>query len=234
MDSPAASATASLGTLNWWARFRQRRKSRALASQGFDIKLLRFPVVVTAILAALLPFDLHSAVTLAATIAFPIFALLVCAYFFHILMRRLQCSLLEFGLLIVVFGNAAGLVLTSSGIMALGWNWMLTLGLVLTAWILYGAVRGMCQARLLGLSAGPLRVLLMLAGWFTTAAPSLLFLGFALTLPAYYHESFARMIGHNLVRCGIPLLAAGLAGIAVEIVIHWKVRRAARRILNEV
>ena len=219
---------------NWWARFRQRRKSRALAAQGFDLKLLRFPVILTALLAALLPFDFHSVVTIAATIAFPLFALLVCVYFGHILMARLQCSLLEFGLLIVIFGNAAGIVLTSSGVAALGWNWTLTLALVLTAWILYGAVRGMTQARLLGVSAGPLRVLLMLAGWFTTAAPPMLFLGFALTLPAYYDASFAHTIGRNLARWGIPLVAAGLLGIAIGIAIHWKVRRAARRILNEI
>ncbi len=228
----ATSALASTST--WWTRFWQRRASRARAAQGFDLKLLRFPVMITALLSALLPFDFHPAVNIAAIVAFPILGLLVCLYFGHILMRRLQCSLLEFGVLIVVFGNAAGLVLTSSGTIALSWNWLLTICLVLTAWIVYGAVRGMSQARLLGVGVGPGRIVMMLLGWLTTAAPAFLILGLFLLLPDYLDRSFARVIGGGLTRWGLPVVIAGLFGVGAGIVLHLKTKRAARKILREI
>jgi hypothetical protein len=217
----------------WWQRRKQRLRERKRAAAGFDLGFLRWLLCLSAILTPANLVDGVDCVRVAAGINNVVFGVLLCVYFGHILLRRLQCSLLEFSLLIVVLGNALGLLLTTPGVYYLGWTWITALLSVVTGWVLFGAVGGLTQARLLNATRPLSKVGFMLSGWLTTAAPALVIGGAALWLSRWGDAQISAFVSPNMSTWGIPLLLAGIVGAGLYFWLARKAGLAARAILNE-
>jgi hypothetical protein len=203
------------------ARYRKTSGELAL---GFDSGWLRW-------LGTLLVFPLAAniAVTVVwaqwvALVANVSFASVLCLYFAHLLFRRLQCSLLELCVVIAMLGNVEGLLLTTPIARTMGIGWALPLALVLAAWILYGAVLGLVQARMVGVVSPLPRILLLLGAWLTTLAPALILAG---TILAFGHSWQPRIIPRNLVPYGIAMLVVGALSLFLRIGMGWFARRVA-------
>ena len=154
------------------------------------------------------------------------FALLLCVYSGWLLLRRLQCSLLELCVVICVLGNVEGLLLTTPGILSYGWA-MWALAPLSAAWILGGAVKAAAQARILG-EVDPLpRVTLLLLNWLALASPAMLIAGLLL----HYGRLFSNvLVSRNMAARSPLLIALGAAGTLLFIALEYRVNRAARRV----
>lgn len=157
------------------------------------------------------------------------FAILLCLYFGAILLRRLQCSLLELCVVIGALGNVEGILLTTPGMLRFG-PAMWALAPLAAAWILGGAVKAAVQARILG-EVDPLpRVALLLLNWFTLAAPALLLAG---TLLHYGRLLNDAVVSANMAAWAPLLIPIGAAGTLLSLIWEIKISRAARLVLRQ-
>ena len=84
-----------------------------------DARWMRWGLTASVLLSALsfLPVSAGTIYAPAALLAFPV---LLCLYFTAILLRRLQCSLLELCVLIALLGNVCGILITTPGFVSSG------------------------------------------------------------------------------------------------------------------
>jgi len=208
------------------------RRSRRDAARGYDLVwarwLLTFSAVALGVNLSIIKADWVRWATLGVN-AF--FGLLVLFYFGHILLRRLQCSLLEFCVLALVLGNLLGLVFSLPGV-AKSPFLAVTLGLFCSAWVLHGMVAGFVQAELLKIRRAAPRALYLVASWWGSLAPVLLAAAAALFwLP---RGSLSDWIAPPMFAWRIPFVVLGTAGTVLRFVFEWRARRAARQVLGEI
>ena len=200
---------------------------------SLDLRWLRWLITICVLLSAANISRSNDVALLIAAVANTAVGVLLCLYFGHLLLRRLQCSLLELLVIVAVLVNLEGLLLTSPGFMAFGWAWSSCLAAVAAGWILYGAVNSLAAARILGVTGSAQRVGLLAAHWLGAAAPALILLG-ALLVFAEPHgvygdsQAWRAMIAPRMAAWGAPLLAAGVAGWLVCGWLDVKIGRAAR------
>ena len=210
---------------------RQAVREWSAAAKGFDSGWLRWPLNLCTLACAANFFafvDYHEVFQWTALIADAATGLLLCLYLGHILFRRLQFSLLEFVLMIAVMGNFEGLLFTTPAIF-FGWVGLASLALLVAAWILYGMVEGLVQARILGVTKPWQRVLILVAAWLTTIVPALIFSGAFLSLGL--NEGLKTIISRPMAQWGPWLLALGVLGLVIRVWLGRKVRRMAKEIL---
>ena len=240
MESPASASPSSVlpatqppsPKLGWWARRRQRKKNREALAKGFDLGWLALLLFTLALLSQQFWID-DATVRAIVTYSVTGCAAGLSVYLGHILLARLQCSLLEFLALIFLLGNVMGILLTTPSFFYIGWRWMLTLSLFLLDWVLLGAVAGLTHARILGVDSQFKRLLFIVGAWLIIAARACLLAGLLLCLPTFVETQLQNVIGARLMHWGPVLLVIGVAGIIVHLVIAHRVKRAARKILNE-
>jgi len=207
------------------ARWRRCRRELKLSAAGFDLQRI-LPLagfLLSAFGAAVVPNATVQAVVpwmVAASV------LLIAIYFGHILFFRLQCSLLEFCVIIAALGNLEGLLLTTPGIFSVGRDWVIVLAPLGVAWLFYGAVIGLVQAELCDRRGTFARLFHIAAGWLSTGAPALLALGAIL----WFGRNEKRVITPNLAVWAIPMLVAGALGIVLRFWIGRAASRAAKEI----
>ena len=217
----------------WWRKRRALRARIVQTSRGFDLRSARWLATLCAplIVANFLP--LGPGLEWTARIGGGAFAILVCVYFSWILFRRLQCSLLEFIVLTAFLGNAEGIVWSTPGVMRMTpGSW--ALAPLIAAWVFYGAVMSLAQARLLGLEKAAPRLLLLFANWFILAAPAML-IAAGMLLYGMTHGAAGSMQG--LVSPGManwarPLLLFGAAGCCLHLWLAARIGRKAREVLK--
>lgn len=208
-----------------WTNRRLRRRSWSMAARGFDLGWLRWLLSFCMLVALTEFFPLHPVLIWTALAANAAFGLLLSLYLGHLLFRRLQCSLLEWSMLILVLGNGVGLLFSSFTGMPL---WLSLVPLIV-AWALYGAVLGLVQAEILGLKRSHARVCLMLAGWLSSASPAFLIVGACL----WYSQDQKNLVSAHMALWIMPLLGTGLSGFIADIYLTYKSRRAARAMVDE-
>lgn len=203
-----------------WQRTRQLKE----ASAGFALRkaLVLATLLPITVCASLIPnTTVQEVVPWLVTIG----ALTMAAYFGHILLFRLQCSLLEFCLIIAALGNLEGLLLTTPGIFSVGREWVMVLAPLGVAWLFYGAVIGLMQAELSGRRGTLSRLFHIVSGWLNTGALAMLSVGVFI---CSYRER-TQLIPKNLGTWAIPLMVLGALGL----VLRFWLGRAARRTAKE-
>jgi hypothetical protein len=212
-----------------WALLRRRREPQP----AFDPRWLGLLVTFCALATALNFFlgltkpALHTAVE----IVDALFAAVLCLYFAVLLLRRFQCSLLEWCVVLVVLGNIEGLVLTTPGLLSIGWGWVLCVAGIAAAWVLSGAAHGLASARLLGVTNPFSRLALLAAHWLTGAAPALLIAGYVLAIPEekrFPGGEWSAALRHLYVPpqmrgVGIVLLVCGAVGVLIRFLLRRKI-----------
>jgi hypothetical protein len=158
------------------------------------------------------------------------FSLALAVYYGWILLRRLQCSLLELWFLIAMLGIVEGLLVSAPGLLTLG-SPLLSLVPLSAAWILGGAVKAMAQARLFDLHHVGARIGLIFANWFSLASPALLLVGLTLYFGRGINDA---LVSRTLAGAGLPLFIAGGVGLVVYIALEIFSARAARRVTKAV
>ncbi len=148
----------------------------------------------------------------------------LCIYFGHLLLLRLQCSLLELLAITTTFGLIDGLVLSTPGALKLG----LFLSPTLAAWILYAAVSGIVTATLSGANGTGARLLHIFAAMLSVSAFALLGLGAAILI-----ASESEKYGMSTYRIWAwPLIAAGVIGFGLNIRLGIKTKKHAQALLK--
>jgi hypothetical protein len=204
----------------------QRRRQLKDAAAGFDLRK-------ALILATLLPLSMLALSIPNTTVQeiipwlLMIGALTTAAYFGHILLFRLQCSLLEFCLIIAALGNLEGMLLTTPGIFSIGREWVMVLAPLGVAWLFYGAVIGLMQAELCGRRGAFMRLFHIVSGWLNTGALAMLGMGTALWL--YRHDT--KMLTRNVSAWAIPLMVLGALGLVLRFWLGRSARRAAKELV---
>lgn len=227
-ESPRRKLFPAFGALNRF--FMRHSRSRSDAARGFDLAWVRWLLSLL-----IVAFSIYEATQLGEMdwISFVLgsaFALLLVVYFGHLFIRRMQCSFLEFALLIAVMGTMQGLIFSLPGFSRMPkvvWPLCMLLG----AWLLNGAVIGLVQARLLRIERGWKRAGLFLAAWLGGAAPALI-LGAGL-LAIFRHVSRGALVSDRMSVWMVPLFIAGGAGLVLGTILDWRAGRAARVILGE-
>jgi hypothetical protein len=217
-------------------RWLERRRLRARIvqiSRGFDLRSARWLATLCTplIVANFLPFS--PALEWAARFGGGAFAILVCVYFSWMLFRRLQCSLLEFIALTAFLGNAEGIVWSTPGVLRMtAGSW--ALAPLIAAWVFYGAVMSLAQARLLGLEKGAPRLLLLFANWFILAAPAMLIAAGALLYGITKGTAgpMQGLVSPGMANWAAPLFLLGAAGCCLHLWLAAKIGRKAREILK--
>ena len=157
------------------------------------------------------------------------FAAAACLYFGCILLRRTQCSLLDFCVIVAALGNVEGLLVASGAPHALN-LYIWPLALLLAAWVLHGAVRGIAMARLLNATTAPHRLGILMAAWLSSASLALLIAGGFL---AFFTGQETRVyVTPGMARWGLPLFLAGIIGAGMWLWLHRLTARAALRLLS--
>ena len=235
MDAPVPNPSASVAPRGGIVvRWLQRRRARREASRDFDSRWVGRALLLPVIASQFVWFPVANAVSAALLLATALCGALICAYYAHLLLARLQCSLLEFLVLIAGLGSWLGMLLASPALYALGTHWVVILTLLGGGWVLHGAVLGVAQARLLGVESPAARACHILLGWITSGSRGVLLLGLSLSLIRLAdRRSFAEMLGQRLATWGTALFIAGIAGILLSFVVNFKTRRAAQKILGE-
>lgn len=148
----------------------------------------------------------------------------LCIYFGHLLLLRLQCSLLELLAITTTFGLIDGLVLSTPGALKLG----LFLSPTIAAWILYAAVSGIVAATLSGSTGTGARLLHIFAATLSVAAFAFLGLGVAILIAAD-SEKFG-MSTYSV--WAWPLIVAGVIGFGLNIRLGIKTKKRAKELLK--
>ncbi|HYF52514.1 MAG TPA: hypothetical protein VEJ63_24110 [Planctomycetota bacterium] len=162
-----------------------------------------------------------------ALVALNAFALALCAYYFWLLFRRLQCSLVELCLVIGMLGNVEGILLTTPSLMGSPGMWALLP--LSAAWIVAGAVKSSAQCALLGITAPLRRAGMLLLNWMLLASPALLLAGGVLYFGQHMAEAF---ISRGMAEWGFWMIPLGALGCIVGVMMEIRVTRAARALLG--
>jgi hypothetical protein len=214
-----------------WPAYRVMLRERHALRHGYDLTWGRHALTLVSVTTTVNAVGwMKPGLALAATIADVVFGFLLTAYFAHLLFRRLQCSLLEWCLIIAVLGNAMGLILTTPGLERLSATGG-ALGLLVSGWVLYGAVVGLAQAKLLGLRHALARLGVLILAWLRIASPALLAGGAVLVWGSRWGVD-SRWVSAGMHAWGAPLLAFGLVGLVLGGALEWKAARAAREVLR--
>ena len=209
-----------------WTRMVRRRRE----AQGFDLAWARWTITALTLGLAPVVIAVPAGVVWPEALVTAALGALICAYFGHILVRRLQCSLLEGVVLVAMLGNAAGLIVTMPG-MARALHVSLPFVVLMSAWGLYAAVVALAQARLMDVNGYVARCLFLALGWLASASPVMLALAAALWFGKDYEQGM--LVSERMAGWVVPLLALGVLGLAARLVLGRMAIRAARRILNE-
>lgn len=214
----------------WFAGRRRNAVRRKEAAHGFDVGWLRWAVSVLALASITNLFSIIPGVMRIATIANGALGMLLLCYFGHLLLRRLQCSLLEFCVLIAMLGNMLGWLVTIPGISG-NPPALVSASALLSAWVLYGAVMGLTHARLLAADRQLARLALMAFVWLSTAAPVLIFV--SATIWFFKNTGKGLLVSPDIERWALPFFVVGLCGLVLRLVMTIVTVRSARRILGE-
>lgn len=151
------------------------------------------------------------------------FGISVCAYFTHLLLLRLQCSLLDLLTSSVLLASVLGLTLSTPGVLR-SWPLLLMLIPMLVAWILFATIRAVVTAELLKLNHAFARTAWIVLHATLLLSPALLLAGCAIHLGGY----IPALSGSGFTPYGMPVAVLGALGIAVDFYVRAKVKRAAR------
>lgn len=196
------------------------RKAR---EKPLDIGWLRW--VATAIpFAAVGVFVYNHDYLVYAWIAAAAFGTVLCFYFGHILLFRLQCGLFELLAMTAVLGLFEGLMLSTPGVTRIA----LWLSPLVLAWILYGAVIGLSRARLLEASSTLACMLHMMAAWLGIAWMALA----GLAIGIWSMSEHSNMVSPEMRSWCWPLLILGAAGLALDVALGVKAMRRAKVVLT--
>lgn len=225
MSGPTLLAERRPGILRrWLARARTLRAE----AKGFDLAWARWALTVMILGPLSGVFAAYSNLLWLTEVVNGVFGLMLCLYFGHILVRRLQCSILEVLVLVALLGNLAGLVVTMPG-MTRSPELAVPLLMLMMAWGLYAAVIALAQARLLDVNGYASRGLLLLIGWLASASPVLL--GGAGVLWYLQDAQHGMLVSEHMASLIVPLAAFGAFGLIARCVLGLKAVRAAKRIL---
>jgi hypothetical protein len=202
---------------------------RARQEHNWDLKWARWAVTGLALATLSEATLLHEGRWWIAVTVNLLCGLFMVFYFGHLLLRRLQCSLLEWCAIIILLGNAEALLFTTPGILK-SVTFAIPVSVLIAAWVLYGSTLGLVQARLLGVEQAAGRLGILLAAWWSLAGWSLL-LGGALLSAWGYGETGQRLIGPWLGAWRVPLVVAGLCGLLVGWWVRSKARKAAKAMI---
>ncbi|MEI6235043.1 MAG: hypothetical protein WCT04_18455 [Planctomycetota bacterium] len=187
-----------------------------------DSRLLRWLATLSAIetLAAMFLYNQATWLLLPSVAALGVFLSL---YFSHLLLFRMQCSLVELFAITTTYGIFTGLVVSTPGAMKIGSY----LSPMIAAWVLYSAVSGIANATLFGTTTIRARLLLMAAVLWGNAALPLIGLG-ALIFAWLFNPRFGMEIYRDYAW---PLVIIGVLGLALNAAIFVKTRRIAKAML---
>lgn len=204
-----------------------RWKRRRATSEGADREWARWAVTAPAVF--LLPALNGSRIEREDLVltAVAAFGACVTLYSGHILLRKLRFSLMDAILIVILFGNFFGLLLTMPA-MPKGLEYKATLAAGVVGWILYGAVIGISRAELLGIRNSLGRSGLLLLSWLTTASLGLVFSGVGLIL-----LKDSMLVSPRMLSWAVPLIVLGGIGLAADAYLTWRCWRAAKQILGE-
>jgi hypothetical protein len=151
-----------------------------------------------------------------------LFGVLLMMYGGHLLIYRLQCSLLDLVVIVAFAGNILGIFLTVPGLRSL----ILQLMPAALGWVLLGAAEGIVYARILDCRSQFRRVLLFLVAWGQfLASPFLLLSWFLFTLK---DNGYSRWFGADFLSYRYPFLVTGIAIFALAWIVHGRIRAAIR------
>lgn len=211
-------------------KWRVRRRRRRATAARVDFWVLRWLLMVPILLLVLTPFNPLLDWKKAFFGSYFGYGILLALYGGHLLLFRLQSSLLEWLLMLVFLGSVVGSIVSVPAF-HLAWMPLTCLASVFVGWVLYGAVIGIVQADLLGVDKPAGRIALLVLGWLTTAAPGML-------SAAYLVFDLGRverwlMVSHSMAAWILPLAGLGLLGLAADAYLTWRCWRAAKKILGE-
>ena len=152
-------------------------------------------------------------------------------YFAWLYFRRTQAGLLENILGMVVLGNAEGLVLSTPGL----WNDPMSavlLGMAIVCWVFKSMVFGIVQADILESNAGPRRSLLILIHLGYALAPALLAIGLTFHFSSELPSDLKLYIDPGRHALGVPILIIAAIFVVFGVVLEFKTRHVARRMLE--
>jgi len=152
-----------------------------------------------------------------------LFGIVVCAYFVHLLLLRLQCSLFELLASSVLLASVVGLTISTHGVLQSP-SLILLLLPMLVAWILYATIRAVVTAELLKVKRADIRTAWILVNAALLLSPALLLAGLLIFFGGY----FKALSGSEFTPYGMPLAVLGVVGIALDCYVRSKVKRAAR------
>jgi hypothetical protein len=210
-----------LASVKSW--YRRRKVCAALRAElepwwtRWAVTLALIAIIVFAIL------DNQDGAIISSCVFFGLMAL----YFLLILLRKMNFSLLELFAAALIGGTINGLLLSMPGMLGTPWV-ALSLALAVTAWILYGVVKGLVCAQVVqadGLSA---RLGWIAAAWWTSVAPGFLIAAVIL----FYFSDQKQFITPAWRWWAVPFLCFGGAGIVLKIVLGLRVRKHALAAVN--
>jgi hypothetical protein len=198
----------------------KRRKPR---EKPLDLWWLRWLATVVPFVATALLIH-NNGDMLYAWIPAAVFGGLLCIYFGHILLFRLQCGLFELLVMTAVLGLIEGLMLSTPGVTRIA----LWLSPLVLAWILYGAVVGLARARLLNATSTRASVLHMFAAWLGIAWMALA----ALSITMWSLSEQSTLVSPEMKAWCWPLFILAVIGLALDIWLGVKTSRRARAVLK--
>jgi hypothetical protein len=149
-------------------------------------------------------------------------------YFGHLLLFRMQCSLLEWLVGSILLASMEGLLLSTPGVLT-NVGFVLLLAPMLCAWILFAMIRALVTARILKFEAAALR-----AAWIVVHVLLLLAPGaFIAGLGIYLGKDIPHLSGSEFTPFGMPLLVAGGVGLVINFFLNGRTKREARAALAE-
>lgn len=211
-----------------YPQFREIFRARQQLQRRYDLRWARWLVTLASVVAtfAFLWMLRNGALERTFLATSLVAGALMLLYFGHLLLMRLQCSLLEWCLIIVLLGNLEGLIFSTAGILrhpvvASG------LGVAVAVWVLYGAALGLVRSTLCGASGAWPRVGLLLGAWLELAAPALVWWGGMLW---WFGED---PLGPYLGRWGLRLAILGILGVGIGLWLQRRTISVARRVVGE-
>lgn len=156
----------------------------------------------------------------------PVLGVALSLYFGHLLLFRMQCSLLEWLVGSILLASMEGLLLSTPGVLA-NVGFVLLLAPMLCAWILFAMIRALVTARILNVEATWQRALWIIFHAALLLAPGALIAGVGI----YLGGDIPHLSGSEFTPFGLPLMVLGGVGLAVNSLVVWKTKRAARAAL---
>jgi hypothetical protein len=151
-----------------------------------------------------------------------LFGVLLITYSGHLLIWRLQCSLLDLVVIAAFTGNILGVFLTVPGLRAI----VLPLLPAAIGWVLLGSVNGMVYARILNCRSQFLRVVLFLFAWLQYLdLPFALLSAFLFSLK---DNPYSRWFGEEFLSYRYTFLGMAVAIFLLNLAVHRRISTAAK------